>query len=90
MSLKNNSFKAFFLTQAGTVQDLLDRLRKPSQKPFSATYPMYMQAFGQVCRETSVNRKTFLVICLFHNNIFVVVSRKKCYIAAGVTIFFYW
>lgn len=32
---------------AGTVQDLLDKLRKPSQKPVTATYPVYMQAFGQ-------------------------------------------
>jgi len=78
------------LTQAGTVQDLLDKLRKPTQKPFSATYPTYMQAFGQVCRETSVNIKTFLMVYLFHNIIFVVVSEKQCYIAAVVTIFFYW
>ncbi|XP_071158148.1 beta-galactosidase-like isoform X2 [Mytilus edulis] len=32
---------------AGTVQDLLDKLRKPNQKPVTATYPVYMQAFGQ-------------------------------------------
>lgn len=60
---------------------MLDKLRKPTQKPFSATYPTYMQAFGQVCTETSVNIKTFLEV---YNIIFVVVWEKQCYIAAVV------